>query len=132
MTSMIERSEHRPSTVTERPFCAPQLADAEVPSAGAERRFTYFKVWCPGLRGVAGAPVRAREPVRAVGQQPPQLLPGPHPLAQPADAEELVRRVQPVHGLVLATGSGVIAAARTTAARWPRSGSWRRSGRRPG
>ena len=31
-----------------------------------------------------------------------------------------------------ATGSGVIAAARTTAARWPRSGSWRRSGRRPG
>jgi hypothetical protein len=30
------------------------------------------------------------------------------------------------------TGSGVIAAARTTAARWPRSGSWRRSGRRPG
>jgi hypothetical protein len=40
----------------------------------------------------------AREPVRAVGQQPPQLLPGPHPLAQPADAEELVRRVQPLHG----------------------------------
>jgi len=33
---------------------------------------------------------------------------------------------------VPATGSGVIAAARTTAARWPRSGSWRRSGRRPG
>lgn len=31
-----------------------------------------------------------------------------------------------------ATGSGVIAAARTTAARWPRSGSWRRSGRRQG
>ena len=31
-----------------------------------------------------------------------------------------------------ATGSGVIAAARTTAARWPRSGSWRRSGRRRG
>ena len=31
-----------------------------------------------------------------------------------------------------ATGSGVIAAARTTAARWPRSGSWRRSGHRPG
>ena len=31
-----------------------------------------------------------------------------------------------------ATGSGVSAAARTTAARWPRSGSWRRSGRRPG
>ncbi len=31
-----------------------------------------------------------------------------------------------------APGSGVIAAARTTAARWPRSGSGRRSGRRPG
>ncbi len=31
-----------------------------------------------------------------------------------------------------ATGSGAIAAARTTAARWPRSGSWRRSGRRQG
>ena len=31
-----------------------------------------------------------------------------------------------------ATGSGVIAVGRTTAARWPRSGSWRRSGRRPG
>src|SRR6516162_5357363 len=32
----------------------------------------------------------------------------------------------------LVTGPGAIAAARTTAARWPRSGSWRRSGRRPG
>jgi hypothetical protein len=31
-----------------------------------------------------------------------------------------------------ATGPGVIAVARTTAARWPRSGSWRRSGGRPG
>jgi hypothetical protein len=33
---------------------------------------------------------------------------------------------------VLAIGSGAIAVARTTAARWPRSGSWRRSGRRQG
>ncbi len=47
-----------------------------------------------------------------------------------ADAEELVRRVQPFHGPAI--GSGAFAVARTTAARWPRSGSWRRSGRRPG
>src|SRR3954470_8524408 len=33
---------------------------------------------------------------------------------------------------VLAIGLGAIAVARTTAARWPRSGSWRRSGRRQG
>jgi hypothetical protein len=33
---------------------------------------------------------------------------------------------------VLAIGSGAIAVARTTAARWPRSGSCRRSGRRQG
>jgi 4-amino-4-deoxy-L-arabinose transferase-like glycosyltransferase len=60
------------------------------------------------------------------------VLPGPHPLAQHADAEELVRRVQPLHGPELATGSGAIAVARTTAARCCRSGSCRRSGRRPG
>ena len=32
--------------------------------------------------------------MRAVGQQPPELLPGPHSLAQPADAQVLVGRVQ--------------------------------------
>jgi hypothetical protein len=43
------------------------------------------------------------------------------------------RSARSLHGPVLATGPGVSAVARTTAARWrPRSGSCRRSGRRRG
>src|ERR1700728_4277028 len=37
---------------------------------------------------------RWSQPVRPGGQQPPQLLPGPHALAQPADPQVLVGGVQ--------------------------------------
>jgi hypothetical protein len=53
----------------------------------------------PAAHGVSAiVALPAREPVRAVGQRPLQFLPGPYPLAQPAEAEEPARRVQPVHG----------------------------------
>jgi hypothetical protein len=80
-----------------------------------------------GVSPVVALP--ARESVRAVGQRS-QLLPGPLPSRVPADAEELVRRVQLFCGPVLAIGPGVSVVARTTASHWPRSGSCRRSGRR--
>ena len=38
------------------------------------------------------------QPVRPGGEQAPQLLPGPHPLAQPADAQVLVGGVQVLVG----------------------------------
>jgi hypothetical protein len=53
----------------------------------------------PAAHGVSAiVALPAREPVRAVGQRPLQFLPSPYPLAQPAEAEEPARRVQPVHG----------------------------------
>jgi hypothetical protein len=54
-----------------------------------------FRRVLPGLvRPGLVRPGLAAEPVRPGGQQPPELLPGPHPLAQAADAHELVGRVQ--------------------------------------
>jgi len=59
-------------------------------------------------------------------------------VAKPMHDASAVRPVQELHQApehrVRATviSSGAIAVARTTAARWPRSGSWRRSGRRQG
>ena len=104
-----------------------------------------------GLRRSGCCPFR-RVPQRRLGPEPawgtcwvrgiksggpvdvPPLMPG---LPHSAEPQRHIR-----HGVFSrlltftarrpAAGSGVMAAARRTAARWPRSGSWRRSGRRQG
>ena len=93
---------------------------------------SLLRIAVMGRASYPSVPSRLAGRCGPLASSPAQLVPGPHLVAQPADAEELVRRVPPLHGPVLAIGWEAIAVVRTTGARPPRSGSSRRSGRRQG